>query len=92
MAKLKINKTLRNILIAIGVIIIIFVSTKLIPEKKLSDKYEGYDLSTSQSAVSAGISYTEYLAAHKGAKTPDVTVPVDIFAYYIIPRKAQPLL
>ena len=81
MAKLKINKTLRNVLIAVGVILFIFVCTRLIPEKKLSEKYEGYDLSTSQSAVSAGKSYTDYRAEHKSAKMPGITVQVPIFAY-----------
>ena len=81
MAKLKINKTLRNFLIAIGVIILIFVCTKLVPEKKLSEKYEGFDLSTSQGAVSAGKTYTEYQAEHKNAKTPNLQVAVDVFAY-----------
>ena len=81
MAKLKINKTLRNFLIAIGVIILIFVVPRLIPEEDLSKKYDGYDLSTSQGTVSAGKTYTEYKAEHKNASNPDITVPVDIFAY-----------
>jgi len=81
MAKLKLNKTLRNFMIAIGVIVLIFVGTRLIPEKKLSEYYEGYDLSTLQSAVSAGVTYTDYLELHAGSSNPDVTVPVDIFAY-----------
>ena len=81
MAKFKINKTLRNVLITIAVIVAFFVCIRLIPEKKLSEKYDGYDLSTSQSAVSAGKSYTEYKAEHKSAKNPGKTIPVDIFAY-----------
>ena len=81
MAKLKINKGLRNILIAVGVIVVIFVGTRLIPEKQLSEKYEGYDLSTSTSSVSAGKSYTEYQAEHQNAKAPDISVPVNIFAF-----------
>ena len=80
MAKLKINKTLRNFLIAVAVIILFFVCTKLVPEKKLSEKYEGFDLSTSQGAVSAGKTYTEYQAEHKNAKTPNLQVAVDVFA------------
>ena len=81
MAKLKINKTLRNFLIAVAVIILFFVCTRLVPEKKLSEKYEGFDLSTSQGAVSAGKTYAEYQAEHKNAKTPDLQVAVDVFAY-----------
>ena len=81
MAKFKINKTLRNFLIAIGVIVVIFVGTRLIPEKQLSEKYEGYDLSTSTSAVSAGKSYSEYQADYSNAKNPGISVPVDVFAF-----------
>ena len=81
MAKIKINKTLRNFLIAIVVIVGIFVITNLIPEKGLSEKYEGYDLSTSQSAVSAGLSYSEYLTIQKSTKTPNKTVEVDVLAF-----------
>ena len=81
MAKFKINKTLRNAIIAIAVIVAFFVCIKLIPEKKLSEKYEGYDLSTSTSAVSAGKSYIEYQTEHQNAKNPDKTVKVDIFAF-----------
>ena len=81
MAKFKINKTLRNAIIAIAVIVAFFVCIKLIPEKQLSEKYEGYDLSTSTSAVSAGKSYTDYKAEHFNAKSPDLTVKVDIFAF-----------
>ena len=81
MAKLKINKTLRNFLIAIAAIILLFVCTRLVPEKKLSEKYDGFDLTTSQGAVSAGKTYSEYQAEHKNANAPELTVPVNIFAY-----------
>ena len=81
MAKLKFTRTLRNLLIAIAAILFVFVCTRLVPEKNLSEKYEGFDLSTSQGAVSAGKSYSEYKNEHKNAETPDITVPVDIFAY-----------
>lgn len=81
MAKFKINKSLRNFLIAIGVILVLFAVSRLVPEKKLSEKYEGYDLSTSTGAVSAGKSYMEYRDEHTNAKTPDINVPVDIFAF-----------
>ena len=81
MAKIKINKTLRNLLITIGVIVVIFAGTRLIPEKQLSEYYEGFDLSTLQSAVSAGTTYSEYLEMHKNAVDPNYTVPVNVFAY-----------
>ena len=81
MAKLKFTRTLRNLLIAIAAILFVFVCTRLVPEKNLSEKYQGFDLSTSQGAVSAGKSYSEYKNEHKNAENPDITVPVDIFAY-----------
>lgn len=81
MAKFKINKTLRNFLIAIGVIILIFAVTRLIPEQDLSKKYAGYDLSTTQGAVSAGKTYAEYQTEHKNASSPNITVPIDIFTF-----------
>ena len=68
-------------MIAIGVIVVIVAGTRLIPEKKLSEYYEGYDLSTLQSAVSAGTTYSEYLEMHKNAAAPNLTVAVDVFAY-----------
>ena len=81
MAKLKINKTLRNTIIAVAAIALFFVCTRLIPEKNLSEKYDGYDLSTSQGAVSAGKTYSEYQAEHKNARNPQITIPVNIFQY-----------
>ena len=81
MAKLKINKSLRNSIIAIAAIILLFVCLRLIPEKPLSEYYEGYDLSTLQSAVSAGTTYSEYLEMHKNASRPDLSLSVDVFAY-----------
>ena len=66
-------------MIAIGVIILLFVCTRLIPEKKLSVKYAGYDLSTSQGAVSAEKTYSEYQAEHKNAANPSITIPIDIW-------------
>ncbi len=81
MAKFKINKTLRNVLIVLGAFILFFVCTRLVPEKKLSVKYDGFDLSTSQGAVSAGKTYSEYQAEHNNARTPQITVPVNVLQY-----------
>jgi len=81
MKRIKINKKLRNILIGLAVIILVFVISGLIPEKKFSEKYDGFDLSTSVGAVSSTKTYTEYLNEHKNAKTPSVTVDVDVLNY-----------
>ena len=53
MVGIKINKTVRNVIITILVIVLIFVVSSLIPEKNFSEKYEGYDLITSIGATSA---------------------------------------
>ena len=68
-------------MIILGVIVVIFAGTRLIPEKQLSEYYEGFDLSTLKSAVSAGTTYSEYLEMHKNAVAPNYTVPVNVFAY-----------
>ncbi|MCI6187098.1 MAG: hypothetical protein MR739_07975, partial [Spirochaetia bacterium] len=47
MVGLKINKTLRNVIIAILVVAALVVITSLIPDNDFSKKYEGYDLTTS---------------------------------------------
>lgn len=81
MAKIKINKNVKTLLIIIVVIVAIFGITRLFPEKDLSKKYADYDLSTSTNAVSAGKAYKEYLAEHANAKNVNSTVKVDIFNY-----------
>ncbi len=81
MVGIKINKTVRNVIIAIAVIVLIFVVSSLIPDKGFSEKYEGYDLVTSVGATSATKTYTDYQEEHKNAKNPDITVNVDVFAY-----------
>ncbi len=81
MVGIKINKTVRNVIIAIVVIVLIFVVSSLIPDKGFSEKYEGYDLVTSVGATSTTKTYTEYQEEHKKAKNPDITVNVDVFAY-----------
>lgn len=80
MLGIKINKKVRNILIAILVIILVFVLFSLFPDKNFRKKYEGIDLSTS--AVSSHVkSYTEYQDEFEGAKSASSIVNVDIFAY-----------
>ena len=81
MKRIKINKKLRNCLIAIAVIVLIFVISSLIPDGNFSEKYEGFDLSTSVGQISSTKTYSEYLKEHGDAVNPDVTVNVDIFDY-----------
>nr|MCR5189255.1 extracellular solute-binding protein [Treponema sp.] len=81
MVGIKINKTLRNVIITILVIVLVFVVSSLIPERSFSEKYEGYDLVTSVGATSSTKTYTEYMQEHKNAKTPAVSVSVDVGAY-----------
>lgn len=81
MVGIKINKTVRNVIITILVIVLIFVVSSLIPEKNFSEKYEGYDLITSIGATSSTKTYSEYMQEHKNAKTPAVSVSVDVVAF-----------
>ena len=43
MKGIKINKTLRNFLIAVAAIVAVFVITSLIPDKDFHEKYEGFE-------------------------------------------------
>ena len=81
MVGIKINKTVRNLIIGIAIIIALFAITSLIPEKDFHEKYEGYDLKTSVGVTSAAKSYSEYQMEHKNAKNPSVTVNVDVLNF-----------
>jgi len=81
MVGMKINKTLRNVLIAVAIIVVIFALTSLLPDKGFSEKYEGFDLSTSSGAVSTTKTYKDYLAGYKNAKNAKSTVKIDIFDF-----------
>lgn len=81
MVGIKINKTLRNFLIAIAAIILVFAISSLLPEKDFHEKYENVDFSSLKGSVSATKSYSEYLAEHPNAKSAKTTVNLDIFAY-----------
>ncbi len=81
MVGFKINKTLRNVLIAIVVIAALVVITSLIPNNDFSEKYEGYDLTTSIGVTSATKTYAEYQTEHKNAKNASATVDVDVFTF-----------
>lgn len=81
MVGIKINKTLRNFLIAIVAIILVFAISSLLPEKDFRDKYENVDFSSLKGSVSSTKSYSEYLAEHPNAKSAVSSVEIDVFAF-----------
>ena len=78
MVGIKINKTLRNTIIVIAAIILVFAISSLLPDKSFKEKYEGYDLMTSVGATSTTKTYSEYCNEHKNAKLPSSSVNVDV--------------
>ena len=81
MKGIKINKTLRNFLIAVAAIVAVFVITSLIPDKDFHEKYEGFDLATAGGVGSSTKGYDEYLNEHAAAKNAGSTVEIDILSY-----------
>ena len=81
MVGIRINKSLRNALITIAVIILIFAIPSFFPEKDFRSKYENYDLTTSIGASSSVKTYDEYLRLHSSAKNPDRKITVNILDY-----------
>ena len=81
MIGIKINKTLRNVLITLAVIILIFAIPSFFPVKDFRSKYDNYDLTTSIGASSSVKTYDEYLRVHSSAKNPDREVAVNIMDY-----------
>ncbi len=81
MVGMKINKTLRNVLIAVAAIVLVFALTSLLPDKDFHEKYEGFDLTASSGAVSSTKTYKDYLSEHETAKNAKSTVDIDIFDY-----------
>lgn len=80
MVKFKLNKTLRNTLITVGVIVLLFVISSLLPDQGYADKYEGVDLTaTGTSAVVKN--YATYLRAHSDAKNVFAEVSLNITDY-----------
>ena len=67
MVGIKINKTLRNVLIAIAVIIVIFAIPSFFPEKDYHTKYDNHDLNTNVGVVSSTRTYSEYLKEYSRA-------------------------
>lgn len=81
MVRIKLNKTLRNFLIAVVGIIAVFALFSLLPEKNFSEKYDGFDLSTSIGVTSSAKTYADYRLEHKNARMPAVKVDVDILDF-----------
>ena len=78
MVGIKINKTLRNVLIAVAAVVLIFAISSLLPEKDFHEKYENVDFSSLQATVNTTKSYSEYLAEHSNAGSAKSTVTIDI--------------
>jgi len=81
MIGIKINKTLRNVLIALVVIVLIFAIPSFFPDKDYHAKYDNYDLSTNIGVVSTTKTYSEYLKEHSSAKNPKSEVAVDVLNF-----------
>ena len=81
MVGIKINKTLRNVLIALAVIILIFAIPSFFPEKDYHGKYDNYDLSTNVGIVSSTKTYSEYLNEHSSARSAKSEVSVDVLDF-----------
>ena len=81
MVDIKINKTLRNVLIGVLLIVLLFVIGSLFPDKDFREKYEGFDLSSSTEMQSSTRTYSEYLELYSKKKEAKQTVNVDVFAY-----------
>ena len=81
MVGIKINKTLRNVLIALVVIILIFAVPSFFPLKDFRAKYENFDLSTNIGSASAVKTYDDYLKKHSSAKSLDREVFVDVLNF-----------
>lgn len=81
MVGIKINSKLRNTLIALVVIILIFAIPSFFPEKDFHAKYDNYDLSTNIGASSSVRTYDDYLMSHKSAKNPQLEVLINVLDY-----------
>ena len=81
MVGIKINSKLRNTLIALVVIILIFAIPSFFPEKDFHAKYDNYDLSTNIGASSSVRTYDDYLLLHKSAKNSEEKVLINVLDY-----------
>lgn len=78
------NKTVKKLLILIGVIAVFVVFCVLLSMREVEtfeDKYAGHDLTAdAEGAVREG-TYTRYLNAHADAARPQTEVTLDLFSY-----------
>lgn len=78
------NKTVKKLLILIGVIAVFVVFCMLLGLRDVEtfeDKYAGHDLTAdAEGAVREG-TYTRYLNAHADAARPQAEVALDLFSY-----------
>ncbi|MCQ2587439.1 MAG: extracellular solute-binding protein [Treponema sp.] len=81
MAKLHLNKTLRNFIIAVAAIYIIFALISLIPVKDNSKEYETLDDSNVSTKLSVVKTYTDYKREHANIKSSVTAVDVDVLNF-----------
>lgn len=78
------NKTLKKILIAVGVVVVFVGVSVLLSMRKTKDfheKYEGADLTEEVSIAEKTGTYEKYLAKYPDAKDCDKEVDIDLFDY-----------
>lgn len=78
------NKTLKKILIAVGVVAVFVGVSVLLSMRKTKDfheKYEGADLTEEVSIAEKTGTYEKYLAKYPDAKECDKEVEIDLFDY-----------
>lgn len=81
MVKIKLNKTLRNVIIAVIAIIALFALSSLLPDKGFSEKYEGVDLTSNSGTNSSQKSYSDYSRKFEKASFPKSSVIVNVLDY-----------
>jgi hypothetical protein len=78
------NKTLKKILIVLGVLAAIVCLCLVLTRREKKDfheKYAGVDLTTEVEGMERVGAYTGYLNAHQDAKKPSEDITVDVMNY-----------
>jgi len=86
------NKNLKNVLIAIGVVAVIAVICVLLSLREVenfSEKYAGADLTTDVAGMERTGTYSGYLTEHADAKNASETVVVDLLNYTVDEGEAE---